>query len=185
MKTAKRPHKEIPLNKKTDIKPTLLMLMFTIAGVIGFIYEEICVYINDGVFAKRGTTFGPWIPIYGFGALLIFFLTIWFRKKPWLVFIVSSVSCGLLELTTGFVLDKFFNMRLWNYSIVRWNWGNLNGYICIRSVVTWGLFALVLIYAILPLLEKFKKKLPRVFTIVSIALFSLFALDIVLSLTLK
>ena len=76
-------------------------------------------------------------------------------------------------------------MRLWNYSIVRWNWGNLNGYICIRSVVTWGVFALLLIYAILPLLEKFKKKLPRVFTIVSIALFSLFALDIVLSLTLK
>lgn len=181
----KNPHKESRLEKKTTISPAMLMLIFTVAGVIGFIYEEICVYINDGVFAKRGTTFGPWIPIYGFGALLIFFLTIWFRKKPWLVFIISSVSCGLLELATGFVLDKFFHMRLWDYSLVMLNWGNLNGYICVRSVITWGVFALLLIYAILPLIEKFKKKLPKVFNVVSIALFSLFALDIVLSLTIK
>ena len=119
------PHKESSVEKKKIFSPALLMLIFTVAGVIGFIYEEICVYINDGVFAKRGTTFGPWIPIYGFGALLIFFLTISFRRKPWLVFIISSVSCGLLELITGFVLDKFFHLRLWDYSLVMLNWGNL------------------------------------------------------------
>ena len=80
------------------------MLIYTVSGFIGFIYEEICVYINDGEFYKRGTTYGPWIPIYGFGCLLIYFLTIRLRKKPWLVFLVSSLSCGALELATGFVL---------------------------------------------------------------------------------
>lgn len=161
------------------------MLTFTIAGMIGFIYEEICVYINDGVLSKRGTTFGPWIPIYGFGSLLIFFLTVKVRKKPLLIFLISSLSCGILELATGFVLDKIFNLRLWNYSIVILNWGNLNGYICARSVITWGLFGLLLISGILPLTEKFRDKHPRAFNTVAVPAFSLFALDIVLSLAIK
>lgn len=172
---------------KPDIRKLVpkLMLIYVIAGILGFIYEEICVYINDGEFFKRGTTYGPWIPIYGFGALLIFFLTVKIRKKPLLVFLVSSFACGTLELATGFVLDKFFHTRLWDYSIVILNWGNLNGYICVRSVITWGIFALLLMYAILPLVEKFRNKCPKAFKIVSITLFSVFVLDIVLSLTIK
>ncbi len=162
-----------------------LMLIYVIAGIIGFIYETICVYINDGVFYKRGTTFGPWIPIYGFGCLLIYLLTVRFRKKPWLVFLISALSCGALELATGFVLDKVFHVRLWDYSLVILNWGNLNGYICVRSVVTWGLFALILIYAILPPVEKFQDKHPKAFKIVAVSLFSLFVLDIILGLSLK
>jgi hypothetical protein len=70
------------LNKETLKKLVFkLMLIYVIAGIIGFIYETVCVYINDGEFYKRGTTFGPWIPIYGFGCLLIYFLTVRFRKK--------------------------------------------------------------------------------------------------------
>lgn len=161
----------------------MLMLIYTVAGIIGFIYEEICVYINDGVFFKRGTTYGPWIPIYGFGCLLIYFLTVRFRKKPWLVFLISALSCGSLELATGFVLDKFFHLRLWDYSLVILNWGNLNGYICVRSVTTWGIFALILIYAILPPFEKLQDRHPKVFNIIAVSLFSLFVLDIIPNIT--
>ena len=164
----------------------LLLLNFTLAGVIGFLYETVCVMINTGgEFYKRGTTYGPWIPIYGFGALLIFALTIKFRKKPWLVFLIACTACGLLELTSGYVIDKFLHMRLWDYSLVMLNWGNLNGYICVRSVVTWGLFGLIFIYAILPPVEKFQDKHPKAFKIVSVSLFSLFVLDIILGLSLK
>ena len=114
----------------------LLMLIFTVAGVIGFIYEEICGFINEGHFFKRGTTFGPWIPIYGFGALLIFTLTVKIRKKPLLVFLIAAFASGLLELVSGYVFDRFFHMRLWDYSNVILNWGHVNGYICVRSVLT-------------------------------------------------
>ena len=163
----------------------LLMLIFTVAGVIGFIYEEICGYINEGHFFKRGTTFGPWIPIYGFGALLVFALTFRIRKKPLLVFLIATVACGLFELASGYVIDRFFHMRLWNYSNVILNWGNLNGYICVRSVITWGLFGMLLMYGVLPLAEKFQNRRPKAFNIVTFALFGLFVLDIVLSFTIK
>ena len=163
----------------------LLMLIFTVAGVIGFIYEEICGFINEGHFFKRGTTFGPWIPIYGFGALLIFALTVKIRKKPWLVFLIAVFASGLLELVSGYVIDRFFHMRLWDYSNVILNWGHVNGYICVRSVLTWGIFGMLLMYGVLPLAEKIQKRLPKAFNIVTLALFGLFVLDIVLSFTIK
>lgn len=178
--------KECVLSKNGAKKTIpLLLLIFTVAGIIGFVYETICVYINEGAFFKRGTTYGPWIPIYGFGALLIFFLTVRFRRKPLLVFIISTIACGLLELVSGYVIDKYFHMRLWDYSQVILNWGHVNGYICIRSVITWGLFGLLLMYGILPPLEKFQSRHFKAFNIVTFVLFGLFALDIVLSLTIK
>ena len=184
-----KPHPRIrsPQVSKTPAKKLipLLLLTFTAAGIIGFIYEEICGYINEGYFFKRGTTYGPWIPIYGFGALLIFTLTVKVRKKPLLVFLIAAVACGLLELVSGFVIDKYFHMRLWDYSNVMLNWGHVNGYICVRSVVTWGIFGMLLMLGLLPLEEKFQKGAPKAFNIVTFALFGLFALDIVLSLTLK
>lgn len=161
------------------------MLIFTVAGVIGFIYEEICGLINEGHFFKRGTTFGPWIPIYGFGALLIFALTVKIRKKPLLVFLIAAFASGLLELVSGYVFDRFFHMRLWDYSNVILNWGHVNGYICVRSVITWGIFGMLLMYGVLPLAEKIQMRRPRAFNIVTIALFGLFVLDIVLSFTIK
>ena len=163
----------------------LLMLIFTVAGFIGFIYEEICGFINEGHFFKRGTTFGPWIPIYGFGALLIFALTVKIRKKPLLVFLIAAFASGLLELVSGYVFDRFFHMRLWDYSNVILNWGHVNGYICVRSVLTWGIFGMLLMYGVLPLAEKIQMRRPRAFNIVTIALFGLFVLDIVLSFTIK
>ena len=161
------------------------MLIFTVAGVIGFIYEEICGFINEGYFFKRGTTFGPWIPIYGVGALLILALTVKIRKKPWLVFLIAAFASGLLELVSGYVIDRFFHMRLWDYSNVILNWGHVNGYICVRSVLTWGIFGMLLMYGVLPLAEKIQMRRPKAFNIVTIALFGLFVLDIVLSFTIK
>ena len=163
----------------------ILMLIFTFGGIFGFIYEEIFYRFDLGEWVKRGTTFGPWIPIYGFGALLVFALTAKFRKKPWLVFLIACFFCGLLELVSGYVIDKVFHMRLWDYTGVILSWGNVNGYICARSVITWGIFGLIEMYGLVPLEEKFQKRFPKAFNIVTIALFGLFAIDIVLSLTIK
>lgn len=186
IKTTPHMHKEHQLSKTPAKKLIpLLLLTYTLAGVIGFIYETVCVYISFGEFYKRGTTYGPWIPIYGFGALLVFALTAKFRKKPWLVFLIACFFCGLLELVSGYVIDKFFHLRLWDYTGVMLSWGNVNGYICARSVITWGIFGLIEMYGLVPLEEKFQKRFPKAFNIVTIALFGLFALDIVLSLTIK
>lgn len=163
------------MNKK---KLTELLLIFVISGVIGFIYETLFYRIDLGYFVKRGSTFGPWIPIYAFGGLLITLLTSKLAKKPFLVFLLSMLISGLLELATGFVFFKVFHFRLWNYSEEIWNFGNIGGYVCLRSVLLFGFAGLLLIYVIAPFVERLVSKDKKsILFIVSIILSIVFMLD--------
>lgn len=174
------------MTKKSVLKTVpLLLMIFTAGGVIGFLAEELSLYINDGVFVKRGITYGPWIPIWATGSLLIYFICVKFRRKPWLVFLVSAGVCGFLELLTGYILDEYFHKRLWDYRFIMFNWGNYKGYVCLRSVAVWGLCGLLLTFVILPVMEKIRAKHPQIFDVTSIVLSAIFVLDIICSLTIK
>lgn len=166
------------MNKK---KFTTVFLIFVICGIIGFIYEMLFYRIDLGYFVKRGSTFGPWIPIYAFGGLLIYFIANRFKKKPIIVFLLSLVTSGLLELVSGFILLKLFHLRLWNYYEEILNFGNIGGFICLRSVLTFGLFGLILIYAIVPLIAKIGlKDKKNILFIISLILTIVFMLDTIL-----
>ena len=166
------------MNKK---KFTTVFLIFVICGIIGFIYEMLFYRIDLGYFVKRGSTFGPWIPIYAFGGLLIYFIANRFKKKPIIVFLLSLVTSGLLELVSGFILLKLFHLRLWNYYEEILNFGNIGGFICLRSVLTFGLFGLILIYAIVPLIAKIVlKDKKNILFIISLILTIVFMLDTIL-----
>ena len=176
--------KEDRINLKRTIY--LLILIMVISGIFGFIYETIFYKIDLGYFIKRGSTFGPWIPIYAFGGLFITMLTYNLRKKPFLVFILSIIITGLLEYITGYILYEYFNTRLWDYNTEIWNFGNINGYICLRSVLFFSLSSLFLIYLIIPFLKKITKNTKeKNLGIISISLGFLFLLDIVLYSILK
>ncbi len=92
-----------------------LFLIMIIGAIFGFIYETIFYRIDLGYFAKRGTTFGPWIPIYAFGSALLL-LNIKIKDKPILVLFSSVILTGILEYLTGYILFTFFNLRLWDYN---------------------------------------------------------------------
>ncbi len=136
-----------------------LLSIFIVSGIFGFIYETIFYRFDLGYFVKRGTTFGPWIPIYSFGAILIVFLCYKFKKKPALVFLLSGLVCGILEYLSGYLLLTIYNERLWNYHTEILNYGNINGFICLRSVLFFALSGLLLIYVIMPLISKLMKKI--------------------------
>ena len=165
-------------------KLCLVLLIFVISGIFGFIYETIFYRIDLGYFIKRGSTFGPWIPIYGFGGLCIFFLTKKYENKPLLVFILSMIISGILEYLTGYFLNTYFHLRLWDYNTEIWNFGNLNGYICLRSVLFFGISGIFLIKGIIPFLKKYliDKKYSLV---IAIILSSLFIFDMIIYLILR
>lgn len=167
------------LDKKSTI--SILMLSMVIGGICGFIYEEIFYLIDLGYLVKRGSTYGPWIPIYAFGTLFIILFSYRFRKNPLFIFLINCLVTGILEYGTGFVLHRFFNIRLWDYNTEILNFGNINGYICFRSIALFGGASLFLVYVVVPLLlkllEKFKYKK---FSIISYSLFLLFVLDMIL-----
>jgi len=132
-----------------------------LSGIFGFIYETFFYKIDLGYFVKRGSTYGPWIPIYVWGGLLIIILTYRFKGKPILVFLLNCLITGTLEYTTGYALLKYKNIRLWDYNTEIWNFGNINGFVCLRSILFFGLASLFLIYILVPIVVRLTKKIPE------------------------
>ncbi len=155
-----------------------LLMVFVCGGIFGFVYEELFYRIDLGYFVKRGSTLGPWIPIYGFGAVLIVLATERLRRKPILLFLVAAAVAGLLELVTGYVLFHGLQIRLWDYNVEIWNWLNIGGYVCLRSVLFFGASALLLQYVLHPAFVRLYQKYDRRAAWVTGGLVLLFAADI-------
>ena len=143
-------------DEKISFKNTIsiLILIMVFSGFFGFVYETIFYKLDLGYFTKRGSSFGPWIPIYAVGSLLIMLISYRFRKNPATIFVINCVITGMLEYLTGYVLYEFMGIRLWDYNVEIWNFGNVNGYICARSVLFFGISSLFLIYGVVPIMKK-------------------------------
>lgn len=171
--------KDVLLNKKEII--VIFCLIFVIGGIFGWLYEFLFYWMNSGfrTFYWRGANYLPWINIYAYGSFLIIFLTYQFRKKPWLVLLISMISTGILEYCTGYVIyGKLGWIRCWDYNQEILNFGNVNGYICLRSITVFGISGLILMYGMLPLFIKIAKEFNiKKMLILSILLFSIFFID--------
>lgn len=169
----------IKLNKKQMI--SIICLIIVISGIFGWIYEFIFYYMNSGfkTFYMRGGNFLPWINIYAYGAFIILFLTYKRRKHPLQVFLISMISTGILEYLSGYILYGILDLtRCWDYNQEILNFGNIGGYVCLRSVLVFGLSGLFLIYVLVPLLIKLvQSKHINLILIISIILCSIFLLD--------
>ena len=144
--------------KEKKLSTNIMILITIIGGIIGFIYETIFYRIDLGYFVKRGSTFGPWIPIYAFGSLFLTIIAYKHHQKPIIVFLLSLIITTILEYGTGYTLLKIFNTRLWDYNTEIWNFGNINGFICLRSVLLFAIAGLFLCYLLIPCLIKIEKK---------------------------
>lgn len=151
--------------KSMQNKQQLIMLMFLIfltGCVVGWMYEMVFYRIDTGQFIKRGQGFGPWLPIYGFGALAITVLFYKKKESPWAVFLGSAAASGVIEFVTGWTLFHFGNgLRLWDYNIEIWNWGNIGGYVCLRSVLVFGIAGVFCIYLVIPKIHELTEKLRK------------------------
>lgn len=164
----------------------VLVLAAVISGMGGFVYETVFYRLALGHFVKRGSTFGPWIPIYAVGAVGILAVTWRARKHPWAVFLLSCIVTGALEFFTGLVLYRAFGLRLWDYNTEPLSFGNLGGYICLRSVLLFGLFGLLLVYGVVPLVLWVRSRLSAaVFRALSFLLGLIFVADIIAHLALR
>lgn len=174
-------------NKKNSLKPYqqlgVIFLIVVFAGFFGWLYEFIFYYFDGGTgeFYMQGGNFLPWINIYAYGALLIMFLVqlLKIKKYPWLVFLVSIVATGLLEFVAGWLVYVIGNgTRYWDYNTEILNFGNIGGFVCLRSVLVFGVSALLLVYIIVPFFVKLARRMSRrAFLILSISLFSVVMAD--------
>ncbi len=166
-------------DKKTMLG--IFCMIIVIGGVFGFLYEYLFYFFNGGMkeFYYRGGNFLPWINIYATGSVMIYILTYKYRKNPLKVFLISVISTGLLEYFSGLGIYIIGDgLRYWDYNTEILNFGNINGFICLRSVMFFGLSSLLLMYIIVPFcFHVASKSNKKVFLIVTISICSIFLAD--------
>lgn len=125
-----------------------LIIIFWIFSVLGWLLEELAFLIEDKKLVNRGFLIGPYCPIYGTGSIVIILLT-QNINNPISIFIVSLISCSIIEYITSYLLEKIFNIRLWDYSnkIL-----NIKGRICLRNILAFGILGVIVSYIIYPYL---------------------------------
>ena len=133
-----------------------LFMIFLTGCLVGWLYEEIFYWITEGLLRNRGVLYGPWLPIYGIGALGIYALKP-LKQHPFLLFLFCVAVTGAAEYIIGYAGIRFFGLRLWDY---RGLFLNIGGIICFRSVVSFALMGLVFHYWLEPATERFVQKLP-------------------------
>src|SRR5699024_1682706 len=129
---------------------------------------------------NRGALHGPWLPIYGTGAVLMLTLLYRFRGKPVLEFCSTILLCGFLEYMTSLVMEiATGGMKWWDYSGY---FLNLNGRICAEGLLVFGVGGLAIVYVIAPVIDGLIGELnEKQIMAVCSALIILFAADAVYS----
>ena len=155
-----------------------LFLIFLTGCLIGWVYEEIFYWITEGMLRNRGILYGPWLPIYGIGALGIYALKPLKDHPVWL-FSLCIVISGVVEYVIGWTGIHWFGLRLWDYSGLLLN---LDGIVCLRSVVSFGFLGLGFHYLAEPAAEGLFHKIHlQKVSLACGALAALFLADCVLS----
>ena len=155
-----------------------LLAIFTVGAIVGYLYEVIFYYFTEHIISNRGVLYGPWLPIYGAGAVLIYFLKP-LKKHPIILFISMMLVTGILEYVVGLYCLKVSNVKLWDYTGL---FLNIQGLVCLRSVISFAIGGLILIYLIEPYLDKKINKISiHKLSIASFIFISIFLTDILLS----
>ncbi len=150
-------------------------MLFIIYSFLGWIMEVLWTFLHTGKFVNRGFLIGPYCPIYGLGCLLLIVFLDRFKENIFVLFLMSIIICSALEYFASFIMEKLFNARWWDYTHYKFN---LNGRICVETMVPFGFLGVLVVRVINPVLFSFSSVNNIVFYIV----FALFVIDILVSL---
>jgi uncharacterized membrane protein len=103
----------------------------------------------DKHFTNRGFLKGPYLPIYGSGAMAVVYVVQPLVSNPLLIFLFGLIVCSIIEYAGSLILEKAFKIKLWDYSNYKIN---INGRVCGINSFLFGVLSLVVIYFINPLM---------------------------------
>lgn len=147
----------------------MLLWIFFVYAFLGWCTEVSFAALTSGKFVNRGFLNGPVCPIYGCGVVIVLFFLEPLRENTLLLFLGSVVLTSVLEWLTGFVLERIFHQRWWDYSNEPFN---LGGYICLRFSIAWGLACLLVVDVIQPTIHWLITLIPHTLGLVLLAVFS-------------
>lgn len=157
----------------------LYFLLFFTYSVLGWIMEVTKTLIDKKKFVNRGFLIGPYCPIYGYGVILLTILLKKYQSDIPATFIFSILICGTLEYFTSYFMEKIFKTRWWDYTRRKFN---LNGRICLETMIPFGILGCVMILVLNPIVFSFLKLFSKnILIIISIITFIILIVDYVAS----
>ena len=134
-------------------EPVILILkfafLFLIGALAGWILEFIYRHFLSRNWVNPGFLNGPWLPIYGFGTVILYLFSAWTMPLGWKIAGIV-VFMTLLELIAGLIFTTFFNIRLWDYSDRKFNF---RGIICPLYSFFWGVLGVLFTFLVYPFLK--------------------------------
>lgn len=120
---------------------------FFIYSFLGWVWESSYVSVKMRKPVNRGFIYGPLCTIYGMGAVCVYLILKPFDENLLILYIGGVLVATLLEYITGWLMEKIFHTRWWDYSRNKFN---VQGYICLGSSAAWGFFTLLLFKVLHP-----------------------------------
>lgn len=161
-------------------KIEIYFLLFMIYSFIGWCIEVIGKLFQYKRFINRGFLIGPYLPIYGWGGLLITILLQKYVNDVITLFILAMFICSVLEYLTSYFMEKIFYARWWDYSTKKFN---LNGRICLDTMIPFGLLGLFMIKIVNPVIFKVLNNINNyTLNLVFMFIFTIFLTDNIISL---
>ena len=124
-------------------------LLFLIYSIIGWMCEVIYCSVPARKFVNRGFLIGPYCPIYGFGALAVINILTPFSEKPIIVYFLAVIITSLLEYVTGYLLERIYHLKWWDYSNYKFN---IHGRVVLHNSLIFGAMSLIVLYFLNPML---------------------------------
>lgn len=154
--------------------------LFLICSFAGWCIETVaCSIVQKKLVLNRGFLIGPYCPIYGFAAIFFLFFLKRYYEDPITLFLWSTLGASVIEYVTSYVMEKLFNARWWDYSTEKYN---VNGRICFKNAIYFGLMGMFFIYIVDPFLEGLLGQIPYLtLEIVASILFIIFIVDTIIS----
>jgi uncharacterized membrane protein len=155
------------------------MVIFMSYCILGWVFESVYCSLKEMKLINRGFCHGPWLPLYGTGASLLILVAWPYHENLFLVYLVGFFGGTALELLTGVVLYKIFNMRWWDYTQ---NPFNFKGYICLYASIAWGFLAVFIVTKVHPHVAAISRNWSySMFLVINTMLYTLFTEDVIFS----
>ena len=119
-----------------------LLTVFLIYSVLGWLVESIYMSFCNKKLTNRGFAKGPFCPIYGFGALIGYFVLSPLRKNLIALYLVGAILATTFEFLVGIGMKKLFGEVWWDYNDKPFNY---RGLICLESPLAWGVDAIIVV----------------------------------------
>ena len=158
-----------------------ILLYFAIYSFLGWCVESIYKSILDKKLVNSGFLYGPFCPIYAFGAIIMALILTKLPNNVFIIFISSTILLTVWEYIVGVFLEKIFKTKYWDYSHLKFN---INGRVCLKNSIYWGLLGVAFTFVIHPFIKQYVDMIPeKTLMYVNIVVYTVLLTDVVISVT--